>query len=114
MIAIEEEKTDVQSDLLRVDVTQEDIDHGFRHSTSHCPIALALRRRGYKMISVGNERISWATQEYEKGGRLSTSRPISSEACEFIESFDSGCRVKPFSFLVEKEPFRDFNVRTWK
>ena len=104
MIAeMEEKEIDVQTGMICVEVTQEDIDHGFKSSNSHCPIGLALQRMGYKHVSVG-KRIWWAADSPD----FVSSTPAPPEACKFIEDFDSGKKVKPFTFWVSTK-----SVKVW-
>ena len=75
----------------RIIVTSEDINEGYKNSSSRCPIALAVRKEypnGYGA----------ATREYI---RLNDIRyTIPEEALIFMHSFDTGYPVMPFSFAI--------------
>jgi hypothetical protein len=75
---------------MKIDVTQEDIANGVREDGTSCPIALACERAGLYAPNVDNEI---ATDE----GNYN----MTAEAIRFIEDFDSGQPVKPFSFETE-------------
>ena len=102
MIAeIEEGTIEEQQEMICVEVTQEDIDRGCKNSNSHCPIGLALQRMGYKHVSVG-QRI-WLGADFPE---FVAPTPTPPAACKFIEDFDSGKEVKPFSFWVQAKPLQ--------
>ncbi len=80
---------------MTIEVTQEDIDSGTRHSCGNCPIALAINRAaGITDSAVG---ITTATVR----GVLWT---MAIEASAFIARFDcSGPKmVEPFTFEMEQ------------
>ena len=79
--------------MVRIDVTQEDIEHGCKRDDVKCPIALALRRVGYKHISVSSY-IAWMENDRH------TLRQTPPDAAKFIEDFDNNREVKPFSFWM--------------
>lgn len=75
-----------------IEVTREDIDHGLAGSCGSCPVALAIRRRfpdGWVRVGI---RCVYA------GGRA---YHLPSGAIEFIERFDGGMPVEPFSFELD-------------
>ncbi len=91
---------------LTVEVTEEDIRYGQRNNCRDCPIARAVRRslKNYKLavyelgISVSQEaiRITPITR-YPSGIQLLYR--TSSEARQFITSFDRGMPVQPTTFV---------------
>lgn len=74
---------------ITVSVQQEDIDNGKPEDCDSCPIALACRRLGYKDVSVG---VSLHVDDHDYW--------LPSEASRFIEEFDNGEVVSPFSFTA--------------
>lgn len=79
----------------KITVTQDDIDEGCALSANNCPIARALVREFYNPdVWVGSSvRI-----RYPSGG--SRRYEISRAARRFINRFDEGKEVKPFSFII--------------
>lgn len=79
---------------MRVEITKEDIDNGTPCSNYSCPIALALKRYyPDKVISVGKLWISIEGVYYKL--RYYKDSPI---VRKFIQDFDHGMFVEPFSF----------------
>jgi hypothetical protein len=79
---------------IRVNVTQQDIEQGWRGSSQACPVARALRRQD-------ELRRWWVGPDYiisELGSREANLPP---EARVFISAFDHGYPVAPFSFDLE-------------
>lgn len=74
---------------MKITVTQEDIDNGERGDECRCPIALALNR-----IVPGGKVHSYSA-ELPKGRE---EIPLPSAACYFVEKFDTGKPVQPFTF----------------
>ena len=79
--------------IVTVDVTQNDIDAGDSHADS-CPVALAISRAMDRPVLVCRD--CWAFWP-ETG----TFYPMPEAAGRFIELFDNGLPVEPFSFTVE-------------
>ena len=78
---------------MRVNVKKCDIERGVPESASLCPIARAVRRKGYERVVVG--------YDYFRVGRLGHGGkefmlPIT--AFDFVCDFDYGKKVTPFSF----------------
>jgi hypothetical protein len=78
---------------ITVSVTQSNIDNGCSHSCSSCPVALALRDLGDKysylvncaaLYNIHHERVA----------------VLPCDAVRFIQDFDLGRPVKPFTFNV--------------
>lgn len=82
-------------------VTQEDIDRGERRSCAECPVALAVRRH-----FLGTPAFSfYENVEIDDGkDRLIAGTP--EIATNFMEAFDDGESVSPFSFTLDLQPLR--------
>ena len=81
---------------MKVQVTQEHIDFGQRHSHTNCPIGHAFHDMDdTHEWSIGMNRISWTTN---KGSFEAHTPP---EAEQFIKDFDNKQGVKPFEFDLE-------------
>lgn len=81
----------------KIEVTQRDINKGCQNSMNCCPIGRALRREfhcSFTDVSVGGDRI-------EVENRYMYTVPLKVQ--DFIEKFDSGKLVKPFSFVFKWE-----------
>lgn len=84
--------------FLQINVTARDIQRGMPNTCSECPIARALRRHGFKGLSVKSRVFSldFGTAPIE------IAMPI--QAQRFVEGFDGDRRykrfVKPFSFEI--------------
>ena len=78
---------------MKIQVTQEHIDKGHVVRACLCPIALAVKDKGYKFASVGPTEVSYSNSQEE-----SSTEGLPSEAIAFVQSFDSGHSVKPFEF----------------
>ena len=79
---------------VEVKVTQSDIDNGVKNNCYSCPIALAIDR------VVGRFHVSVNALSAKVGlweGWWNTS----SQQSRFIESYDKGYRVEPFSFTLD-------------
>jgi hypothetical protein len=118
--------------LVKIDVTQEDIDNGQQFNCLECPVALALARacpleKGVWRIGVHMLYASAvkdyapgayksAVSDYERGVYKSqhrlvqalTNLPLIAQA--FIRWFDCGSPVEPFQFELEikEEALADF------
>lgn len=77
-----------------ISVTAADIAKGAKDSCGFCPIAIAATRATKKPALVG-------TAEIEIGRRGEYSMyPLPPEAVAFIERFDAGQKVEPFTFKL--------------
>jgi hypothetical protein len=86
-----------------VTVTVEDIGAGRRLSCRHCPVSLALKRFGWESPFVGEAYLS--REGTGRKNRFYPASPIESYAAprtvqEFIQAFDAGRPVTPFSFTL--------------
>lgn len=77
---------------MRISVTKADIAKGDPDDYLSCPIALALKRKATKV------RVGSVTADFKWKGRKYLDIYLPSEAVRFIEQFDSGESVKPFTF----------------
>jgi hypothetical protein len=84
----------VKLDRLRVVVTASDIELGRRGTHCHCPIALAVRRLGFRYRDVCVDR-----ESVDKGGEWK----LPGVASQFVDDFDSARRVAPFAFYIQKK-----------
>ena len=71
-----------------VKVTRRDIKNGHLKDEKSCPIALALRRLSFKGCKVDGYDWSFGNAEAK----------LPKSARNFVEAFDNGKPVKPFSF----------------
>lgn len=94
--------------VLRIRVTKEHISRGTPRTPDYCPIALALRAKGLKGVSVGTQFIEFEMPDTGEDVELGAPRCIR----EFIMNFDTteseglGCDnrhklVKPFGFKLQ-------------
>lgn len=83
---------------IKIDVTQEDIDKGEQGTPNACPIALACVRAGYTNPDVDGLCISITAPD---GGRVHAVTP--KVATLFVEYFDGGLEVEPFSFEIDAD-----------
>jgi hypothetical protein len=84
-----------------VTVTADDIKEGKRGDGFRCPVALAMQRVGISEPIASPERLierKWMGDE-EKYLRRSTVPP--DEVRHWIDDFDRGRHVEPFSFTIE-------------
>jgi hypothetical protein len=81
---------------VHIEVTEQDIKDGKPCTISSCPIARALRRTLPKSVAqVGGDGITMNGVF----GRRSITTPA--KILAFVESFDNGYPVKPFSFNID-------------
>ena len=87
--------------LYEINVTQEDINNGAKKQCTMCPIALATKRvfPNSDWISVTPGFIRVCDEIFDEGVCYS----IPDKARDFMESFDGGLKVFPFSFTVDSE-----------
>lgn len=76
---------------MRIDVTQYDIDNGIRCDSKLCPVAIALRRTTGRICEAGASLL-WI-------GNYGCDQP--DDVKNFINNFDGGRAVEPFSFELE-------------
>ena len=86
---------------MKVEVSQKHIDAGGKGRALLCPIALALQDQGHKECWVWSGTIM-----FRLGNHTLSGVDMPNEAVRFIERFDHGLPVKPFTFELE-EPDED-------
>jgi hypothetical protein len=80
---------------MKISVTKKDIQNGIRFEGEACPIALATYRKlKPNHISVEDNEIIF----YLEDDVINFNLPV--KAQEFIENFDDGNKVKPFTFTI--------------
>ena len=76
----------------KINVTKRDIQLGEKDNALDCPVALAVKRHlPSRCLQVGSETVT-----FDCGSIF-----LPESAREFIHRFDTGKRVKPFSFTLE-------------
>lgn len=83
------------NEQITVRVTRDDIRKGVKDNSVLCPIATALRRKGYERIKVHTYQAQI--------GRGKVRYELPEEATRFIDNFDEGVPVKPSVFTLTKE-----------
>jgi len=83
--------------LLKIDVRKTNIRKGIRSTPKLCPIALAGRRVSHKEVVVDGTYLSLTCGDEE----LSYTLP--KKARRFVDRFDAGKPVKPFTFTARLE-----------
>lgn len=85
--------------LLTVDVTQADIDAGTPKAKCGCPIALALDRAGHAAsIIIDDQQPSVGCVNVFISGLWAD---LPDEASCFVDRFDAGRSVQPFTFTLD-------------
>ncbi len=82
--------------LLKINVTQRDIDEGSRCNPSECPVALAIGRELDEVVKVGLIFVTIGNYAFGDTAHL----PLPRAALDFIHEFDFVESVKPFSFYL--------------
>lgn len=86
---------------MKITVTQDDINKGIPLKAPRCAIARAIRRQTRRYASVGTETVTALGRP-----KAFATPPV---AVAFIERFDAGKLVQPFSFWLDigdgAEPF---------
>jgi hypothetical protein len=76
-----------------INVTEECIKRGFRVDCGRCPVAVALRECFGDAVSVGYDLI-----------RINDKSLVTPKVVrKFIDTFDKGDPVKPFTFILDLE-----------
>ena len=97
--------------LVKIEVTKEDIKKGIMCSKISCPIGLAVQRylranykNGAKELGVvNNSTLRIRERRRRKDGRfwMFAAHALPERARRFIDKFDAGEKVTPFSFKVQ-------------
>lgn len=83
---------------MKIKVTQDDIDTGERGISSHCPVALAVRR-AFK-LQLHDDISVTGCKVYVKGVSYFGPRSLG----RFVCNFDLDRNVKPFSCEIKRKP----------
>lgn len=88
--------------MKKIKVTKNDIKFGYPNSATTCPIARAVQR----LLPDGNvfvypTEIEFCQLTESKHDHIRTKLP--EEAVQFIRDFDTGNKVRPFTFELEIE-----------
>jgi hypothetical protein len=83
--------------VFRVRATEQHIRDGGRGYSSGCPLALAIRARGFDHALVAREIAYWCRWS---GNTAVFARPLP-ETAEFIRRFDAGLPVEPGEYGFE-------------
>ena len=87
--------------ILEVKVTAMDIEYGVSRYEA-CPIALALRRLGFKKVLVGRTWVQ--VQESRRHNTVARYYPVNrDEMSEIVSAFDNGEQIQPFTLSLRKE-----------
>lgn len=90
-------------DELTIEVTADDIQNGIRSDNCECAVARALKRIPGVQPSAWVE-FGAASIEYDLDGQVyDLTLTFPPEATEFIQAFDCGDPVRPFTFTAELE-----------
>lgn len=86
--------------VIRVEVTQADIDKGIQSSASACPVARALRRHyPDALVLTGRWFPTQALFSLREGDH-----PLPETVSVLIRQFDAGHPIHPFSFVIGEMP----------
>ena len=82
---------------VEITVTAAHIARGKRCTSTACPVALAIKETLHPLsVNVQSEVINFGVP----GGKFSPVRPPA-EAAYFVDEFDDGIPVKPFTFTLD-------------
>ena len=80
-------------DVIKVRITQKDIDGGMPESACNCPFALRLKAKGYTEVAVQPRHVLIDNEVYV----------LSVPAVRWIDDFDRGREVKPGTFTLRRD-----------
>lgn len=96
---------------VRISVTADDIQNGYRESNVECPIARAVRRQVLpsepapplfmRRYLVVEPKVVYLWEATKKTDWRRSTLPLSRRAQRFVAAFDAGRPVKPFRFMLE-------------
>ena len=84
---------------MKIGVTKHDIDNGIQNKCQLCPIALAVKRKINGEVIVFGNGISIFITDIIRSYRY---YKLPLKAKNFIQRFDDGKKVKPFTFEARK------------
>lgn len=79
---------------VKIEITKSDIKKGKKQQIDSCPIALAIKRK----LKARNICVSDGVAFNLEGNEYWVDLP--NKASYFIDNFDDGLKVKPFSFIM--------------
>ncbi len=81
---------------MKITVTQNDINSGYRYSCNQCPVALAIKRAMGRTPIVGCFRVTFE----DEAGRVpyEPAYELPFDVREAIQHFDNGAQIDPFEF----------------
>ncbi len=82
-----------------ITITQNDIDNGIKLDCGNDPVALALKRMGYSVVSVGNDNINLKKNPTDL---VPETYKMGLDLAKWLEYFDYGFPVSPARFEVIK------------
>src|SRR5437870_489209 len=89
----------VETKLVKVTVTKEDIQKGRFKNGERCPIARAAKRVLKNVNFVARTKIDFLSRD-DEGLTHVESHHTSRAASRFVRAFDNGGKVKPFTFQM--------------
>ena len=84
---------------MKIKVTQHDIDYGVRGEYQLCPIARAVKHKINGEVMVYGDDMSIFTTDIIRRYRY---YKLPQKAKDFMQRFDDGKKVKPFTFEARK------------
>lgn len=84
--------------MTTIHITQDNIDHGLRGSSTQDPVALALRDAGFIRPFVGIYEIRLKSDR-RVGGHITVPLPLAIQ--DFIAMFDQGEKVEPLTVKID-------------
>ena len=81
-------------ETLKIEVTPRHIARGKRNDLYLCPLAWAIREKGFARVCVQGGWVLVNTRCYD----------LPKAAIKFIRRFDNGLTVKPFTFELKRPP----------
>ena len=84
----------------RIRVLRRDIENGRIGNCRLCPVALATRRA--RIMPLSNIDVGGGTLDFAGQWK------VPAEVIMFIDAFDNGLPVQPFSFLAKLDDWREF------
>ncbi len=86
---------------MKIKVTAKHISNGTALSMCDCPVALALKQQLHKLVIVQVDQLEYMPYSHaSKYCFVTRTSDTPKKVKQFIKRFDSGKRVRPFSFDV--------------
>lgn len=87
--------------MIKIEVTEEDIKDGVRENVKQCPVARAVLRQ-LDFAEVVEVSMGGIDINFDVPGRKFIRYKIPKKVMRFIQRFDEGKSVKPFSFVLRE------------